>query len=301
MSFTLRNDLLLGLLRHFPIDHGKDRLARFVQLPKEPVIYTDPSGIIWHLDPGDHVMRQLFLHGQYERNTLRHLKKLSRPTDLFVDVGANIGAYSLVMSRELSKGHVLSFEPNPRTLKFLYKNIALNHFGNISVEPIGLSDKPGSMTLFTPSLTQASLHKHKGSTEQENIRLTTLDQYCSDNDIRSIDILKVDIEGHEVNFLKGAQEIISRSDRMILVMEIDDNCTNVGKSKNDLLHQILNLGFRAFKPTAFPFAMKEILDLEEDYRDNIIFIKKERDLGDEHSTGNLIQRSRTHERDRRTS
>lgn len=226
------------------------------------------------MDTTDHVMRQLFLMGRYEKNTIRHVLKLSQPGDLFVDIGANIGAYSVVLAYQLKKGKVIAFEPNPRALEFLEKNIALNNLKNIQIERKGLSDKVEDATLYSPSLTTASINKHQDSDVKSSIELTTLDLYCRSNGIDNIDILKIDIEGNEFKCLEGAKEIIGKSRNMKLILEIDDNCLNVGMKKEDLFNYVMEMGFRAFLPKGYPFAMKEISSLSEDYKDNIIFVKR---------------------------
>ena len=269
------NDLLLYYLRNFGIDYGKHLVEKRVKLPdnRKGIEFESPNGIKYVLDLTDHVMRQIYLKGVYERNTMRHLLKLAKPNMTFMDVGANIGAYTLTMAKHLTKGNVISFEPNPRTIKYLQRNIDLNGLKNIRIVDIGLSDKEEEVILYTSSLTTASINKGKNTGETEKIKLTTLDLFCRENKIEQIDLIKIDIEGHEAKCLKGAEEIIDKSKQMVLIMEIDDNCKAVGLEKNELFHSITDRGFKGFKPRGYPFAMEEIKDLSEDYVDNIIFVK----------------------------
>ena len=266
-------NILLYYLRHFPFNHFKNKLEGYVELPDKDILYKSPSGIKYKLNTGDHVMRQIYLKGVYESNTFGPLSKLIKPTDTFVDVGANIGAYSVGLSQFIKKGRIISFEPNPGALKYLEKNIELNNIENITVVKRGLSNTPEKVTLYTPSLTTASINKHQDSDQKEVIELITLDNYCEENGINNIDILKIDIEGHEIKCLKGALEIIAKSKDMILIMEIDDNCLNVGKSKEETFEFIQNLGFEAFLPKGFPFGLKKTKHLPSNYRDNILFKK----------------------------
>jgi len=269
------NDLILYYLRNFKIDYGKHIFEKQVKLPenRKGIEFENPDGIKYVLDLTDHVMRQIYLKGVYERNTMRHLIKLARPDMTFMDVGANIGAYTLTMAKHLKQGKVISFEPNPRTINYLQRNIDLNGFKNIRIVDVGLSDKEEEVTLYTSSLTTASINKGKNTSEVEQIKLTTLDKFCSENNISSIDLIKIDIEGHEAKCLKGAEQMIAKSKEMVLIMEIDDNCKAVGLEKNELFHSITDKGFKGFKPRGYPFKMEEIKDLSEDYVDNIIFVK----------------------------
>ena len=272
----MMQNLILSYMRNFPMDYGKGYLRKFIKLPadKESLVrLTNSYGITYKLSLKDHVMREVYINGVYEKNTIRQLRKLISPSMTFFDIGANIGTYSLTMAKFLPQGKVYSFEPNPRTRKFFQQNITLNGFKNIEVIPVGLSDKEEVATLYTPSLTQASLNKHQSSAEQETIQLTTLDRFCDERKIEQIDILKIDVEGHEVKCLMGALNVIKRSKKLIMILEIDDNCLAAGHTKQSLFDMVINMGFRAYLPKGYPFPLKGITAINEKYSDNIIFIK----------------------------
>lgn len=268
------NNLILNYCRNFPLDYGKSQLLKYTRVPNEIVHIKNKHGIQYKLDPSDHVMKQIYQRGVYENNTLRHLLRLIKPSDTFVDVGANIGAYSLALSRHLKTGKIIAFEPNPKALEFLEENIRLNKLKNITVNKLGLSDQKETAVLYSTSLATASINKHQETGHQDTIHLTTLDSYCEENKIEEINVLKIDIEGHEFKALQGAKNIINNSKKMILIMEIDDNCLNVGISKNELFSYVVELGFKAFVPRGFPFKMREVDSLPNDYTDNILFIKE---------------------------
>lgn len=269
------NELLLLYLRKFKIDYGKQHIEKFVKLPlnKLGIDFKGSYGIRYLLDLTDRIMVQIFIHGSYEKNTVRQVLKLLQPNMTFVDVGANIGTYTLTLSKFLPYGKVISFEPNPKAIKYLKQNIALNNCTNITVEELGLSDQEGEAILYTTSMTEASIYKQKNAAIHETIKLSSLDTYCKNNNIDHIDVLKIDIEGHEVKCLKGAEEIIRKSKKMILILEIDDNCKLLGIEKNELFNSIIKQGFRGFQPRGYPFTMREIKHLDESYADNIIFVK----------------------------
>lgn len=266
---------ILWYLRYFPIDYGKELIDKLVDLPikENNLLFKAPGGNQYKLDLKDHVMRQIFLRGIYERNTYRHLSKLIKPEMTFVDAGANIGAYTLNIGKLLTKGEVFSFEPNPRALVYLKENIKINKLNNINVVEMGLSDKDEIVALYTPSLTTASINKNQASSEKEVIQLTTLDAYCSKHNISNVDVLKIDTEGHEMKCLTGANDIIKQTKKMILVVEIDDNCERAGYSREELFDFIIHLGFKAYKPRGAPFGLKQIDCIPHLHNDNIIFLK----------------------------
>lgn len=93
---------------------------------------------------------QLFWHGTqfYEPVTTLILQELLRPGDTFFDVGANIGFYSLVLTRSRPQIRVVAFEPNPKVHRLLKENVTVNAFNQITCEPLALSDADGAATLF---------------------------------------------------------------------------------------------------------------------------------------------------------
>lgn len=147
--------------------------------------------------------------GWYERECLECLKN-----DLFnrlhqkrvaVDIGANIGNHSVFFSNHFDL--VLSFEPNPKTFQLLKVNSTLSN--NIRVFPIGCSSAEGKQRgrVSSGNLGDASLHSSPGAIEVE-FYLAALDQLIPDYQHEEIDFIKLDIEGHELEALRGAQKIL---------------------------------------------------------------------------------------------
>ena len=123
-----------------------------------------------------------------------------------------------------------SFEPAAQTFSTLQKNLASslgNYQGQVKLNNLGLSDKTTDATLHYDRLNSgiASLYDrqldHLGVdySMSETVKLSTLDEYCKRNGISSIDWLKMDVEGNELNVLKGAEEMLSRHGIRALQME----------------------------------------------------------------------------------
>ena len=124
----------------------------------------------------------------------------------------------------LQQRNLFHLHLNPKVSTCLNHPIrCFNNFINIKVEELGLSDQDGEAILYTTSMTEASIYKQKNAAIHETIKLSSLDSYCEKNNIHHIDILKIDIEGHEVKCLKGAEEIIRKSKKMILILKLKMN------------------------------------------------------------------------------
>jgi FkbM family methyltransferase len=145
--------------------------------------------------------------------------KLARPDWGAVDVGANIGFYTHVLQKRCSKVH--AFEPNGELAALLRRTVARN----VIVHEQAVSDKPGTAELFIPqrggnflpglaSLDQAHF---EGAVKSQTVHLVRLDDVLDGR----IDFIKIDVEGHEMSALLGAQNLIS-AHRPIFLIEAED-------------------------------------------------------------------------------
>lgn len=133
------------------------------------------------------------------------------------DVGANIGDYSLLLARHLPKeSTIYSFEPQAVAYDSLTKRFGQDAKNNIKLFQLGFSDKPGTAKLYTnkhgsglTSLYQRRLaHFDIEMNLSEEIRMESIDEFCLQHGISRIDFLKLDIEGHEIKALQGAERMI---------------------------------------------------------------------------------------------
>ena len=156
---------------------------------------------------------ELFWRGTqyYEPITSLVLRELARPGATFIDVGANIGFYSLFLSSCEPQLNVIAFEPNPKNYRLLESNVSVNELRRIKCEPLALSDADGPALLhLSASDMSASLHADFDfhPTKTVEVKTTTLDSYLARNKMLSPLVIKLDAEGHEESVLKGAQETL---------------------------------------------------------------------------------------------
>jgi FkbM family methyltransferase len=158
---------------------------------------------------------------------LRWLLSQLRPGDTFVDVGANVGIYSLHVARILNHfGAVFALEPSPDAIKILKKNVALNSFGDLVI-PIhaAASCRPGQLYLAGDPAKWNSLQLH-GHPPGIPIRVTTVDTVLAGSDKReNFSFIKIDAEGVEFDVLEGAQDSI-RSTWPKIIFENSINRSN---------------------------------------------------------------------------
>lgn len=148
-----------------------------------------------------------------ERDVLEHFLSLLRPDDVVYDIGASIGLYAVAAATELPQGRLYAFEPDPETCAALQKNVALNHLNNVETVSWAVSDKAGSLTLFTdgvagfaPSLSKQERPNAPSGTHQ--VATKSLDQALAENELRPATVIKLDIEGAEMLAFQGGQQLL---------------------------------------------------------------------------------------------
>ncbi len=203
----------------------------FIGKPKGKLVVDTIYDFKLNVDPvtDKGLERSIYYNGTYEKGTLYIIGKILQKGDVFVDVGANIGLMSIFASRKVGQqGEVIAFEPNPETKKILESNIALNKIENIKIEGFALSNETkkgriydrwdvnrGSASLIEPA-------KPTGFYDIEEIKFANY----FDNS-QQIKLVKIDVEGYELNVLKGARQYILASKYPpSLIVEFSSNRIN---------------------------------------------------------------------------
>jgi FkbM family methyltransferase len=168
----------------------------------------------------------------FEADILKRYVDLLRPGSVVLDIGANIGLYSLLGSETIEKaGKILAFEPEPLTYQALLRNLKLNKSDNVKTFPIALSDHQGRIRLSVPTEVRAqysygdsylSIDPAKHDDPAAPIECRRLDDVLADEGIDHVDLIKIDVEGAEHLCLKGAERLLSGSSKPVILMECDE-------------------------------------------------------------------------------
>ncbi|MFA5275926.1 MAG: FkbM family methyltransferase [Candidatus Omnitrophota bacterium] len=158
--------------------------------------------------------------GKFEEEETFQLKGLLGDCDIFVDVGANIGFFSC-LARSCGS-QVIAIEPSTQNLNYLHANLKANGWDDVEVFPVGLSMRPGKGLLYGKS-TGASLVKNWANNSASlghAVSLNTLDILLGDRHKGKKLIIKIDVEGSELEVLKGALKTLTRLPSPVWIIEI---------------------------------------------------------------------------------
>ena len=231
----------LGLLRRL---YSKERLLGQVE-------YRSCNFIV---PINEDVGGRLVVFREYERDEIECLEQLIRKDDVCIDVGANIGIFSLFMARKAWNGQVIAFEPLALNRDLLSANAALNGVNNIEVCDCVLSDVVGGLSFSVsedPGYSSIRPTDRKREAFSLNAQSNTLDNLFREERQR-VDVIKVDVEGAELLVLQGGETLLSTPQlrpRALLVELNAQNQSVYNYEPEDVVKYMDTLNYSAYPVT----------------------------------------------------
>lgn len=239
-------------------------------------------------------------HTEYERDELALLERLGGECSVILDIGANIGWYSLHLAHLLrdQPTQIYAFEPVPRTFAELTRNIALNGYGEtIHAFNHALGESEGALRFYVPTFTgsvaasQRQLFPNE-SNEEVECAVVPLDVFTRQRRLERVDLIKCDVEGSELLVLRGGPETIQRF-RPIIMLEMLRKWSEVfGYHPNDIITLLRGYGYRCWSYEAETFS--ELTQMDEScMQTNFFFLHTDRhqDLLAEIAAGTALVRA----------
>ncbi len=206
-------------------------------------LVADVQGSRMYLDSLDGL--GLHRNGIYEPMETEFFRNEVKKGDVFVDIGANIGYYSLMASQLVGEeGKVFAFEPDPINCKLLWKNTKANGYVNIVIVQEAVSDKTGETRLFLcENRGDNRIYDSHDGRRSIVVPTTRLDDYFRDGSGR-IDFVKMDIQGAEGGAIKGMLRVLKENQNVRMVTEFWPFALQLfGTDPEWLLHELMNIGF----------------------------------------------------------
>lgn len=241
---------------------GKARLGLRVQellvgFAPEGLVLTVrmKDGSVLRLDPGSRTERRAIWTGTYDSQLLSRLHRLLEPGAIAVDVGANVGFYSVALGRLLQPlgGRVLAVEPLPANHTRLRENVELNGLADsVTTVPVALGDRPGIAELRLEAgaptgnavaVTAASAAAPAGTV----VPVETLDALAERIGLASCHLIKLDVEGSELAVVRGARRLLA-DHRPVVLAELNRYwMAQRGWSLADLIAETACHGYRCYR------------------------------------------------------
>ena len=203
------------------------RKLRLMRYPSQRAIFTLEDGSLFECALADSAGRILTV-GSFEQCEREFVRQSLRPGDIFFDIGANLGLFTVTAARQVgSTGRVYAFEPSQREAAFLQRNLELNHLHNVTVVTLALGDRTGSAQFaIAADGGNNSLLKNDHPQQQivgwQTVMVTTLDEFIAEYGISHVDLIKIDVEGGELGVLRGGEQVLKCSLPPTLLIEFCD-------------------------------------------------------------------------------
>jgi FkbM family methyltransferase len=222
------------------------------KFPNRPLMANIDRDIKARIWPGDTIGKALYIGGLFEEDEVRLIKGALKPGMVFLDIGANMGYYTLLAAQRVGPGgQVHSFEPSPRMFSELKFNVELNRFSNVQLNHVALGDKPGMARLSRyergqevyGSLSQRCFPGAR-AIGYDDVVVETLDNYMENKNIKQVDFMKMDVEGAELMVLRGAERFLKQFKPQKIVFEfVEVNAAGFGYRCEEILDFLRNSNY----------------------------------------------------------
>jgi FkbM family methyltransferase len=260
-------------IRRRPLRKWLLLLQYYLPLPRRSRLQLIEGGDLrLYVDRSDMgVSRELLREASYEGQWTRFVRSALEPGDVVVDIGANIGYYTVLMARRVGPaGLVVAFEPEEHNFGILEKNIALNELTHVRAVRAAVSDKEGSATLFVDrrlfgvhSLSRENM-VFWGRTSGCTVPTLTLDSYLERERLQArVRFVKIDAQGAEGLILTGATGLLAQDAVTFMIEMWPKGLGGFGWSPAGVVDRFVRQGFESYtlnrRGTLEPMCRKEIL------------------------------------------
>lgn len=236
---------------------GKAKIEAVFRALLKPHISTVHHDIRMELDPEEWLQIDLRASGRLEARTTALFERILRPGDTYVDVGAHVGYHSLVAARLVGEGgRIVSIDPQPYNCAKILANAELNRFTNITVIAAAADEADGFISLKSQSrqdkarLTLAGPGVNDGALTFVVPKIT-LRWLIETYDLRPVNLLKVDVEGFELEVLNGAGDAMRAIENIVFEVlpgEDADKTRIIERTVRDFGFQMFDVDGAAWRP-----------------------------------------------------
>ena len=234
------------ILRPWPLRQITNWIIKKV-LPKKIRV----GSLFLFLNPNDPVVSGALFFNVYEKSESKFIKSICFKGMKALDIGANIGYYSTLISQVAGEnGLILALEPDPESYKYLDKTINSLKIKNILPFPIAASDIKQKLPLFISKDNRGDnrLYQNDQLREEIEVDCLTIDEILEGNNLKTLDFIKIDVQGYEPKVFKGMKKVIKNSEKLILLTEFwPKGILQAGENPKDFLRLLRKMEFQLFE------------------------------------------------------
>ena len=242
----------------YPFENGKYYFLQnyyfkyFAPSSKTEIISKIKFGIKMKLDISEYIQAHLYNYGSYELPTMNFIQMNMTEGMNVLDIGGNVGLMTLTFANFAGKsGKVFTFEPEPRNFAKLTENIKLNNFTNTTINQVAVSSKEEKLKLYLSNNNNSGVHSliYNDDLKKEFVEVdtVTIDKFLERNHISKLDMVKIDVEGSELDVLEGIENTLLKF-KPVLIMEVVSQYLKSRGSSSVEFKRLMNskFGYKAF-------------------------------------------------------
>ncbi|MDY6895578.1 MAG: FkbM family methyltransferase [Thermotogota bacterium] len=258
MKFIFKDQIAKILIRLWPSYIGLSRVFDFLMPlnPPNDLVVKKLSGFPLKLQfkPSTYLGMFLYYRGMYEEGVIKKLKKLLKPKMTFVDVGANIGLYSVIGAYLVGDlGQVIAFEPQSELKNIFLANLKINRLSNVTLKSTALGKFSGAGKLYQVSqINEGQATLKTGDNEgffgnPEKVSIQKLSDVLEELGIDDIDGIKIDTEGAELDVLEGFRSHLEKKPPNFILLEcIENHLNRFGNDTNSVILFLQQFNYRIY-------------------------------------------------------
>lgn len=243
----LRAKYRAALWRRFMAMAGKLEAEKIV-ISNGRAIFWYPNGCGFRVSVAkESISGTQFSYGGYEAHETRIMAAAVQPGSTIVDAGANFGWHAIHLAKRVgASGKVLAFEPIPTTYAELAENVAINSCDNVKLFGLALGNETRVMSMFLPGTDggAGAASEFLDTGARIEVSMVRLDDVLDQEGVQHVDFIKADIEGGELNLLRGAERLLNRCRPVIFIEIVDIHCSRFGHTPTDVIQLLIGHGYQ---------------------------------------------------------
>jgi FkbM family methyltransferase len=228
------------------------------------------------------VCGRAILRGDFEPAERQFVERYLQPGMTVLDIGAHHGFYSLLASLKVgTAGHVIAFEPSPREKQRLIRHLELNQCTNVMVEAMAVGASEGDAELFVVQGKETGCNSLRSPevslrTRKLSVAVISLDRYLEQRGIHQVDFVKIDVEGGELDVLRGAEVMLQREPRPAILCEVQEDRTRTwGYAAAEIIEQLAERRYGWFRITP-EGSLRPLVAKRNIFNGNFVAVPEER-------------------------